>query len=146
MSLPKPHNWREQHFHNFILENAHKPFVWGENDCCLFPANAIQAISGVDLADDFRGRYRDEASAFALIKSLTGGSSVADAAAYCAHKHGLVEHEFPLMAKRGDLVVVKNGDALICGLVHLNGRHVITVSTNGHVRLPVSNVVRAWSI
>jgi hypothetical protein len=146
MSLPKPHNWREQHFHNFILENAHKPFEWGINDCCLFPANAIQAISGVDLADDFRGKYSDETSAFALIKSLTGGSTVADAAAYCAHKHELAGYQHPLMAKRGDLVVIKNGDALICGLVHLNGRHVITVSTNGLVRLPISNVVRAWRI
>ncbi len=146
MSLNKPDHWRERHFHTFPLERARDPFEWGTNDCCLFPANAIQAITGVDIAADFRGKYADEASAFALIQSITGGLTVADAAAYCAAKHGLVENAHPLMAQRGDLVVMKSGDTLICGIVHLNGRHVVTVATSGLVRLPITTVVRSWRI
>jgi hypothetical protein len=86
------------------------------------------------------------------IQQVTGGTSVADAAAYCANKHGLIEHAYPLMAKRGDLVVIENGGSLIAGVIHLNGFHAVSVSETGLVRLPIAdlsgkpNVVRAWSI
>ena len=32
-------------------------FVWGEHDCVLFAAGAIEAITGVDVAADARGGY-----------------------------------------------------------------------------------------
>jgi len=86
---------------------------WGTNDCALFAANAILAITGTDIASDFRGKYSDEAGAFALIKSVTGGTTVADAAAWCAAKHGLVELAHPLQAQRGICWVVTNGRNLI---------------------------------
>ena len=120
------------------------PFEWGVHDCCLFAANAIEAMHGVDIADDFRGKYSDQASAMALIKSVTGGASIEDAAAWCAKKHGLTEHTFPLMAQRGDLVIINNGGNLIAGVVHLNGRHVVSISESGPVRLSILAIVRAW--
>jgi hypothetical protein len=141
-----PTFWDVATLDKHLRDHAKTPFAWGSNDCCLFPANAIQAHTGVDLADDFRGKYSTEVEAFALIKSVTGGTTVADAAAHCAKKYGLTEYPHPLMAKRGDLVVVQNGDTLICGVVHLNGRHVISVSVKGLVRLPISSVVRAWAV
>lgn len=145
--LPKLHeHWREDHFHKFLLENHNKPFEWGTWDCSIFPADAILAYTGVDIADEFRGRYSTKVGAFRLIKTLTGGSTVADAAAYCANKHGLVEHEYPLMAKRGDLVVIENGDDLIAGVVHLSGRHVVSVGESGLVRLPITQIKRSWSV
>nr|WP_263377693.1 hypothetical protein [Granulicella paludicola] len=114
----------------------------------MFPASAIQAFTGTDIADDFRGKYKTQLGAFALIKKVTGGSTAENAAAYCATKYGLVEYQFPLFAKRGDLVVIANGDDLIAGIVHLNGRHVVSVSAAGLVRLPISSttVKRAWSV
>ncbi|ADW69022.1 DUF6950 family protein [Granulicella tundricola] len=145
MSLPKKQHWHTRAFHPFLVDRAQTPFAWGTNDCALFSADAILANTGVDIATDFRGKYTDKRSAFLLIRSLTGGSTVADAAAYCAQKHGLVEHQHPLMAKRGDLVVVADGDELICGVVHLSG-HVISVSESDTVRLPITKVVRSWSV
>ena len=146
MALQRTPHWATREFHSFLLESATKSFAWGTNDCCMFPANAIKAFTGIDIAEDFRGKYTDQDSAFALIKTITGGTTVADAAAYCATKHGLFEYEHPLMAKRGDLVVVANGDNLIAGIVHLNGRHVVTVSEAGLVRLPITSIRRSWSI
>jgi len=58
----------------------------------------------------------------------------------------LIEYEHPLSAKRGDLVLVKNGDTVICGVIHLNGKHVISVGPKGLVRLPITAVVRAWAV
>jgi hypothetical protein len=144
--MKRTQHWDTQEYNTHIKEHAIDAFGWGVNDCCMFPANAIQAFTGVDIASDFRGKYSDEASAFALIKTITGGTTVADAAAYCANKHGLIEYQHPLMAKRGDLVVIQNGDTLIAGIVHLNGRHVISVSQSGLVRLPITSIVRSWSV
>ena len=146
MPLIRTQTWAEQEFHSFLLANAKNPFKWGVHDCCLFAADAIKSFTGTDIADDFRGKYDSEESAFELVKTITGGTTVADAAAYCAQKHGLTEHTFPLLAKRGDLVVVANGDTLICGVVHLNGRHVVTVNEGGLVRLPITKITRSWSV
>lgn len=138
--------WDTRELAHFLRGRATAPFAWGTNDCCMFPADAIKSFAGIDLAADFRGKYHDEASAMALIKSVTGGSTVADAAAWCAKQHGLVEWTHPLMAKRGDLAVISNGGNLIAGIVHLDGRHVVTVAESGLVVLRILNVQRAWAV
>lgn len=146
MPLTRTEHWATREYDQFLREHASDTFAWGTRDCCLTPADAIQAFTGTDIAADFRGKYSSEAEAFALIKSVTGGSTVADAAAYCATKHGLVEWMAPLMAQRGDLVVVSNGHQLIAGLVHLNGRHVVSMGPQGLIRLPVTAITRAWKV
>lgn len=146
MPLSRTPNRGIREFHHFLLKRAREPFAWGINDCSLFAADAIQSFTGVDLASDFRGKYKDEASAFALIKTVTGGETVADAAAWCAKKHGLVERIHPLMAQRGDLVIVPDSGNLISAVVHLNGRHVVTVGEKGLLRLSIMEVKRAWAI
>ena len=139
---------RVQALHDFLIAKQDQAFEWSQNDCCLFAADACKAIHGIDVADDFRGKYTDEDSAHELIRTVTNktDATVADAIDHSLTKHGFTEHENPLMAKRGDIVAIKNGDTLIGGIVHLNGRHVISVSQKGLVRLPISKVVRAWSI
>jgi hypothetical protein len=146
MPLKRTTHWATRELHDFFLARATQPFAWGSNDCCLFPADAIRAMTGVDLAEDFRGKYSDEASAFALIKEVTGGETVADAAAWCAQKHELPEWHLPLFAQRGDLVVVRDSGRLIAGIVGLTGRGAISVGEEGLKRLPLSAVVRAWKI
>jgi hypothetical protein len=148
MPLTRTTHWDTQEFHDYLLNYADVPFAWGTNDCCISAADAILSFTGVDLADDVRGKYHDAASAFALLKSLTGVSkpTAADACDHAAKRHGLVEYKYPLMAKRGDLVVAQNGDTLIAAVVHLNGSHVISVNELGLVRLNINYVVRAWSV
>lgn len=146
MGLQKHPHWRERAFHQFLLARARMPFEWGANDCALFAADGILACSGVDIAAEFRGKYSDEEGALAAIKEIAGGVTVADAAAYCAEKHGLVEHKFPLMAKRGDLVVIENGGNLIAALVSLNGADVVSVSHAGLVRQSIMTIKRSWSV
>ncbi|HEV2463539.1 MAG TPA: hypothetical protein VGT04_07030 [Acidobacteriaceae bacterium] len=146
MPLTRTPHWATREFHQFLVARAREPFAWGKNDCCLFVADAIQSFTGVDLADDFRGKYSDEASAFALIKSVTGGSTVADAALHCAKTHGLHEWEHPLQAQRGDLVIVQNAGQIISGIVHLNGRTVAVVGPAGLKLIPIGNIARSWHV
>jgi hypothetical protein len=146
MALQRTTHWATRELDSFLRDHRHTPFAWGLNDCCLFAANAIQAFTGTDIAADFRGKYTDEASAFALIKSVTGSSTVADAVAWCAEKHGLLEWPTPRYAQRGDLLVMENGGAQIAGVLHLSGRHGISMAQDGPVRLPLSAIVRAWHV
>jgi hypothetical protein len=144
MPLTKKAQWTIA-FHDFLWTRANTPFRWGSQDCCLFAADALLAITGTDIADDFRGKYTDERSAFSLIRTITGGSGTADAVVYAAAKHGLVERAHPLLAQRGDLVLIANGGTLIAGVVHLCGSDVVSVSETGPVRLPVTAITRRWS-
>jgi hypothetical protein len=150
--LTRQTHWATRGLHGFLREQRSAPFAWGSNDCCMFAANAIESYTGVDIAADFRGKYHDEASAFALIKTVTGAgldprTAIGDAAAYCAAKHGLAEWPHPLQARRGDLVVVENGGRLIAGIVHLTGRHVVSISEGGGpVKLSILAIKRAWHV
>lgn len=145
MALVRKPYWDTRDYHHFLVARLKMPFVWGKHDCALFAADGIEAITGVDVAADFRGKYASETEAMELIRRLTGGSTVADAAAYCAQQHGLEERSRPLFAQRGDLVIAKQGAGVIAGLVHLNG-HVAAVAESGLIRLPITAVVRSWRV
>jgi hypothetical protein len=145
-ALKRIEHWATRAYHQFLLSRAKTPFAWGVNDCCLFPADGILAITGIDVAVDFRGKYSTQAAAFATIKTVTGGSTVNDAASYVATKFGMTEYSTPLLAHRGDLVTLEDGGNLIAGLVHLNGRDVVTVGENGVVRCSLRAAIRAWRV
>lgn len=147
MPLKRVEHWDTRAFHNFAKSNRATPFKWGEWDCCLAAASFVQAITGIDIGQNFRGKYTDEASAMATIASVTGGKTIEDALEWVAKKYGLPERIHPLMAQRGDLVLVKNNDGnLIAGVVHLTGRHVLTVGPKGAAMLSIMQIQRAWKI
>lgn len=148
MPLTRIQHWATRAYHGFLLDRARTPFIWGQHDCALFAADGVQAITGVDIAADFRGKYSDESSALEAIKTIAGGETVADAAAWCAAKHGLEEWKHPLCAQRGDLVVYRDPatEQIVSGLVHINGRHIVAAGVNGLMKISISNVLRAWHV
>lgn len=149
MALKRHKHWETRAFHHFLLARAKTPFAWGVNDCALFAADGIRAITGVDIADDFRGKYASEEDALALMKTVLGAEgsaapTVAEAAAYCAKKHGMAEWLQPLRARRGDLVVFQAPTgSLVAGLVHLCGQ-IVAVGEKGLFLFPISKALRAW--
>ena len=46
-----------------IAERRLMPFARGTNDCCMFAADAVLAMTGRDLAADWRGTYSDDRGA-----------------------------------------------------------------------------------
>lgn len=123
-----------------ILERAHTPFAYGIHDCSLWAADCILAMTGADPAAEFRG-YRTALGARRAIRRVTRGSTVEDAAAYCAQKHGWPEVP-KLHAQRGDLVLCED----MLGIVHLNGREISAPGDNGLLRLPLLATKRAWRV
>lgn len=145
MALIRKHDWQSQ-FHKFLDARAAQPFAWGSNDCCLFTADAIEAITGTDLAADFRGKYTDQASAMAAIKTIAGGSTPEDAAVYVAKQHQLIELPSAKFAQRGDMVVLDSDGGTAVGIVYLNGLDSIFVGPDGLRRVKTAQCRRAWRI
>lgn len=129
------HDWPEQL--NDVIDAARKtPFEWGRHDCCLFAADAVQAITGVDHAADYRGAYKTARGAKRALR-----------------KRGFDHIEQPLdalflrvdcrLAGRGDLVVTE-ADGLAVG-IHL-GSALAFVSQDGLEFLPVNRALMAWRV
>ena len=121
-------------------------FSWGTRDCCLLAADLVLAITGIDIAGKFRGKYTTESGAMETIAAVTGGKTVEDAVVWCAAKHGLTEWQHPLFAQRGDLALVSNGANLIAAFVWSDGKHVVSIAESGLVRLPLTAMKRAWKV
>ena len=130
----------ESRLHDFLVSREHTPFRYGVNDCCLFAADAVCVITGVDIAAEFRGQYKSQRGALTAIKRLTGGTTAADAVAYAARD---LEECAPALARRGDLVLVEEGE-LIAGIVHLSGTDVVVAGRDGLLRKPFTDIKRAW--
>ncbi len=125
-----------------INEQRYHTFTWGRSDCFLFAANIVQAITGEDLAKDIRGKYESPKEAHRLLKEYSGGG-VAEALGRLAEELGCTEIA-PLMAQRGDVVIVETelGDTTtICV-----GENVMSFTTTGLGIYPLSKAKRAWRI
>ena len=95
----------------FIRENMLTPFEWGKFDCCLFVADAVEAMTGTDFAAPFRGRYTTATGSARALKKYGSGDVKSTLTS-------LFGEPLPrLLAGRGDIVLVNSdyGHALgIC--------------------------------
>lgn len=125
----------------FLESRREQSFAWGSNDCCMFAADAVLAITGTDIAARYRGQYHDAASAFALLGDRDPGDLMAEAA------EELGVREVPrLFAQRGDVVLLDNGGSHALGIVGLSGDEVWSAGELAMERAPVSQILRAWRI
>lgn len=89
------------------------PFKWASNDCALFAADAVNAITGDDPAAEYRG-YSDEREALRIIKEAGGLRALVDLP------------EKPIgFAQRGDVV-----------LALIEGRETLGVCIGGEYAAP----------
>lgn len=77
-----------------------KPFVWGSHDCVLFAADVVLALTGEDLAAQWRGQYDSAETALRAIHK--GGGLITMAA------DALGEPVPVLSARRGDVVLYRD--------------------------------------
>jgi hypothetical protein len=130
---------------SYVLECAAKPFRYGELDCGLFVAGAIEAMTGVDVAGDLRGVYATRKEAFGTIRRLAGRASMEAIAECIAARCGA--QEVPVaFAQRGDAVQLGRGRAATLGIVAMHGTEILAPAKDGLVRMEMSKAVRAWHI
>lgn len=117
----------------FLEDRLDDAFQWGENDCAIFAADAVLAITGSDLATGFRGRYSSEAGAAALLEAFGGIEAILDRA--------MPRRATPLLAQRGDIAITNDG-----ALVVVEGRYGVGPGLDGSLRIPLRACATAWKV
>lgn len=98
MALTRIEHWATRELHDFLVAAATSLRIGQQRTApCLRPTRSRPSPAWTSPTTS-GGKYADETSAFALIAQLTGGTTVADAAALCAAKHGPAEWDLPLKA------------------------------------------------
>lgn len=110
-------------------------FEWGTNDCCMFVFRVAEAITGIDYAKPYRGYKTSKGAARRLLK-YGGVEGVAN--------NSFGESKKPLLAKRGDAVLVKSNDDLALGVCV--GDKIAVVTETGLILISMREAINAWSI
>ena len=113
-----------------------RPFCWGENDCALFAADVVVALTGEDLAAYGRGQYDSAETARRMINAGGGLAVIATKA--------LGEPIPVAQARRGD-VVLRCGDHGPSLGICLGARCAFT-GIEGLVFLNLKECEQAWHV
>jgi hypothetical protein len=129
---------------DYLLRAERTPFKYGRQDCGLFVAGAIHAMTGVDVVANLRG-YSDRKEAFTRIAALCGQPTMEAVSVYLAAQNEIPEIPV-LRAQRGDAVMLRSGRRSSLGIVAMHGTEILTPYRDGLLRLPLSHARRAWHI
>lgn len=124
-----------------LAEREAAPFAWGTNDCCMFAADAIQAMTGIDPARALRG-YKTARGAAGRISRGGGVTSIADAGASACGWSRIN----PCFAARGDIVTVDTDHGVALAVISLDGRRALCPGEIELLYLPVPRTGPAWRI
>lgn len=145
MMMQRAHDWPTRLL-NHVEQARRTPFAWGASDCCLFACDCVRAMTGVDPAAWFRGRYKTRGGAMRALKAYGGGGLEA-AARRIAIELGAPQLP-PSLAQRGDVVLLSVPDCppenLALG-VCLGGHHVAQ-GPGGIAVVPLAYALRAWRV
>ena len=129
-------NWQAR-LVSYIADCRARPFAYGKHDCALFAAGAVQAMTGVDPADAWRGRYTTQ----------RGGLRVLRRAGFRDHIE-MVAVLFPetsvSAALPGDLAVIDTEDGRALGVIQ--GPAVYVLRPNGLGLVPGTAATRAFRV
>ena len=118
-----------------IAERQAQPFAWGGMDCCLWVADAVHAMTGVDHAASVRAHYSTARGARSVLRHFGG---LDGAAARAGPPIG------PLFAAAGDIGIVHDGERNL--LAVCIGEHWMTTGRTGLGTLPFTAGRRAWRV
>jgi hypothetical protein len=124
-----------------IKDAYDKTFEWGTFDCCMFSADTVFALTGVDLAADYRGSYSTEDGAYAI-----AGANLGDFVAARAEANSMPALANPRMGQRGDLMVVTNQGREAVGIVGLDGRFALCAAPTGLASVPMKDWLKGWKV
>lgn len=119
-----------------VQARAATPFAWGSFDCCLFAADVVQALTGVDPAARLRGTYATAPQALRRLHARGGVHAIASMALGLAVPVAL--------ARVGDVVQVEVGGHAALGVC--NGTSVLGPSATGLVAINISQAQCAWRV
>jgi len=123
----------EETLSDYIATKRHEPFEYGVNDCCLFAAGAVEAITGEDPMSEFRGKYDSLKTSLIAIKDIGAGTLEAT-----------MDSKFPEVqighAQRGDLAFHDGSVGVVMG------SFAYFVSDDGLERINRSLWDKCWGV
>jgi len=134
--IRRTHDWRGR-LTAFLAAKARAPFVYGEHDCALFAAGAVEAMTGVDPAAEWRGRYTTWRGGLRVLRAAGHADHVAAVAA-------LLTEVPPAFAAAGDLAVVVGEGGPALGVVQ--GELIYVLRPEGLALVPFETASRAFEI
>lgn len=137
--MRRAEDWPER-LANFIEARRERPFAWGDQDCVSLAADAVLAMTGLDLLEPHRGAYETEDEADAILVAAGGIEALL---ADLAGRIGLPDRPVK-RAQRGDLVMVRVGNHEVAGIV--NGTNVAVPGLDRVQFVPLRTIVRAWAV
>ena len=118
---------------DYITTKRHEPFEYGSNDCCLFAAGAVEAITGEDPMSEFRGQYDSLKASLKALKEIGAGTLEAT-----------MDGKFPEVAishaQRGDLAFFNDSVGVVMG------SFAYFVSDDGLERINRSFWDKCWGV
>lgn len=135
-------DWQSR-FANIIREKRSSVFAFGENDCCLFAFDVIEAITGRDLGAPFRGKYDDLVSAVRVVNEYCGVKNLVAAVDKIAEECSLLEIS-PRFAQRGDLGLYWDSPGPALGVCV--GKGFAFLMPDGLTEIPMPSIARAWRV
>ena len=136
-------DWRLR-FDALITDRLRAPFAWGSNDCVLFAADNVLALTGEDLALGLRTHTNALGAARALRRLGGLAALVERALGPSCHAAG---------ATQGDVVMVLMGDGRDTGCatrsalgVCLNPQSAIGPGVDGLRQIPMARALCAWKV
>ena len=128
-----------------IEASRRRPFAWGTNDCCQFVGRCVEAMTGENPAARWTGSCSTAAEAEGVLEGLGGGLLSAWSAVLGATIR-------PAFARRGDVVLIRDGNNVIVAIVDLSGERAVSVvegeAGTGDVIcfFPMDRAVVAWRV
>lgn len=118
----------------YLQRTIRDPFVWGECDCALWAAGAVEYISGFDPAAHLRGRYSTAREMLTILKNADG----------LFHLVGDNMGGFVSGERRDGIAVIRGGRREYCGLL-IGG--TFWVKFDGGVgTIPNPEILDGWNL
>lgn len=129
-------DWRSRLI-DYLADAARSPFEEGQYDCALFFAGGVQAMTGVDHAEAYRGRYSTTKGGLRILRKDGFDDHIALAAHYLPEK--------PVaFAAEGDGAVIPTPDGPALGIVQ--GEGVYVLSPDRMAIVPLVTATRAFGV
>jgi hypothetical protein len=129
-------DWRRR-LDDYLNSIEGRPFEWLSLNCGFFAADCVIAETGVDFAQEFRGKFKTEKGA-ALALRRAGFASVVDVAA------ARLPEIAPHAATYGDIAAVLVDERP--ALVLVNRASLICMSATSKAALPSGRAYRAFRV
>ncbi len=134
-TMRRHHDW-PQRLQAALEARGDTPYAWGTNDCAIFAADMVLAITGHDLAAPFRGRYRTKQGSRRILTTLgwTDVEAMADA---------MLPRRLD-RPRRGDVVLYDGAFGPFLGVVWNGG--VVGPGPDRPTLWPPSGILACWSV